>query len=113
MQLLDLLFRREERRRIVSLVADAARLSLPMAVAQVGERTLGMSLAEGRGYIRARVRLAVEDRVAVLVPASDLKSQINLRTIVVERALDRVVARLVAEQAKLRFAPQFALRRAA
>ncbi len=113
MQLLDLLFRREERRRVASLVADAARLSLPLAVAQVGERTLGMSLAEGRGYIRARVRLAVEDQAAVLVPAGELKSQLKLRTIVAERALDRVVARLVAEQAKLRFVPQLAVRRAA
>ena len=113
MQLLDLLFRRNDRRRISSLVAETARLSLASAVGELGERLSHMSLAESRGYIRARVRLTVEDQAVALFSGSGLATDRSMQAVVAERALDRVVARLVAEQARRQFVPAAEIRRAA
>ena len=113
MQLLDMLFRRNARRQMASLVAEVARLSLPYAAAELGGRLTQMSLAESRGYIRAQVRLTVEDQAATLLTARQPVSNGKMQSVVVERALDRVVTRLVAEQARWKFAPAIELRRAA
>jgi hypothetical protein len=99
MRFLEFFFPVNARRQMAQLGTEIARRCQPAAVEVVGERIGPMSIAEARGYIRARARRVVEteiDELLLTFPA--------IRTVprgpLVEETLERIVVWVIAESVK-------------
>jgi hypothetical protein len=99
MRFLEFLFPVNARRQMAQLGTEIARRCQPAAVEVVGEQIGPMSIAEARGYIRARARRVVEgeiDELLLTAPA--------IRTVprgpLVEETLERIVVWVIAESVK-------------
>jgi len=97
MAIYDLLFPLRARRRVARLAATVGRRSLPQAAAAIGDRASSMTLSEGRGFARARARMAVEAELDALLSSGEILSQ-AMHAELVEQALEQVVVRIVAQQ---------------
>ena len=99
-------------RKLAQMVSQVARLSEPVVAATVQGHMTGMSAAEARGYVRARARLVVEDRVAFVISSGAMSLPPRMLSATSTYALDRVVGRLVAAHVLAQPTPR-AYRRAA
>ncbi len=97
MGLHDLLGVLGARRRMAQMAASIARQSLPIVAAAVGDRMFAMRLAEARGYVRARARLAVMAEIAAMSAAGQIVPS-KLHDELVEMVLEQVVVRMIAQR---------------
>lgn len=95
MGLHDLLSSLGVRRRMTRMTASIARQALPMVAAAVGDRMFAMRLAEARGYVRARARLAVIAEIEAMSAGGQLVPA-AMQNELLEMVLDQVVIRMIA-----------------
>jgi hypothetical protein len=99
MRFLELLFPTNMRRQLAQLATEIARRCQPEAVAMVGLRIRPMSIAEARGYVRAKARRVVHDEIDELIETAPAIRAVP-REPLVEEALERIVVWVIAESVK-------------
>jgi len=99
MRLLELLFPTNMRRQLAQLATEIARRCQPEAVAVVGVRIRAMSIAEARGYVRAKARRVVRDEIDDLLETAPAIRKMP-RDPLVEETLERIIVWVIAESVK-------------
>jgi hypothetical protein len=110
MRLIDLLSTLRSRGQMAQLAAELVRRTRDEVAAKVGDRIERMSIAEARGYVRARARGVLESHLNAVLRQPNL-SRPAVRTALVDEALERTIMMLVGQ--KLKAAPMRTMRRAA
>ena len=99
MRFLELLFSTNMRRQLAQLATEIARRCQSEAVAVVGLRIRPMSIAEARGYVRARARRVVQAEIDDLLESAPVIRAVP-REPLVEETLERIVVWVIAESVK-------------
>jgi hypothetical protein len=100
MRLLQALLTVNSRRQMAQLATEIARRSQKAVLEKVGQGVRWMSIAETRGYVRARARGILEAAVDTLLPdraAGDAVMRRNL----IDEALERSIVWIVAQKVKV------------
>jgi hypothetical protein len=99
MRFLENFFPINLRRQLAQLATEIARRSQPAVVAVVGDRARQSSIAEARGYIRARGRRVIEEEIDELTATAPAIRNVP-RGPLVEETLERIIVWVIAESVK-------------
>ena len=99
MRFLGLLFPTNMRRQLAQLATEIARRCQSEAVAVIGLRIRPMSIAEARGYVRARARRVVQAEIDDLLETAPAIRAVP-REPLVEETLERIVVWVIADCVK-------------
>jgi hypothetical protein len=99
MRFLENVFPINLRRQLAQLATEIARRSQPAVVAVVGDRVRQISIAEARGYIRARGRRVIEEEIDELMATAPAIRNVP-RGPLVEETLERIIVWVNAESVK-------------
>ncbi len=100
MRFLQALLAVNSRRQMAQLATEVARRSQRAVIDKVGPSVRWMSIAETRGYVRARARSVLETAVDGLLP-DGLTADPVMRRNLIEEALERSIVWVVAQKVKV------------
>ncbi len=95
MRLNNLLSMLRSRRRMTQLAAELARRAQAEVAATIAPRVRYMTLAEARGYTRARGRAVIERQLALMQPAG---LSATMAATLVDEALERTITFVVGQK---------------
>jgi hypothetical protein len=100
MRFLQALLAVNSRRQMAQLATEVARRSQAAVIDKVGYGVLWMSIAETRGYVRARARSVLEAAVDKLLPDGAAGDHV-MRANLIDEALERSIVWVVTQKVKV------------